>query len=187
MVCTMAQQKYTTIIFGCGNWIMGDDGFGPEVVTQLNAGYNLPDHVEAVDAGTAVREYLFDYLLCSAQSEDGLPQRIILVDAVDFSDRQAGEVFPLSIHDIPRQKIHDFSLHQFPTVNLLAELEEYTTITVDMLVAQVDHIPDRIEPGLSPCVALAVPLACQKIIEMVSATRRDRLHPVGPVSRQRIL
>lgn len=184
MVCTMAQQKHMTIIFGCGNRIMGDDGFGPEVITQLNAGYNLPDHVEAVDAGTAVREYLFDYLLCSAQSEEGRPQRIILVDAVDFSDRQAGEVFPLSIYDIPRQKIHDFSLHQFPTVNLLAELVEYTTIAVDMLVAQVDYIPDRIEPGLSPSISLAVPLACQKVIEMISATSHDRLHPVEPVSRR---
>jgi len=179
----MAQQKDMTIIFGCGNRILGDDGFGPEVVTQLNANYNLPDDVEAVDAGTAVREYLFDYLL----SEEGRPPRIILVDAVNFNDRQAGEVFPLSIDDIPKQKIHDFSLHQFPTVNLLAELSEYTTIAVDMLVAQVDYIPDRIAPGLSPCIALAVPVACRKVIEMVSTTSHDRLHQVGPVSRQRIL
>ncbi|HKJ65521.1 MAG TPA: hydrogenase maturation protease [Desulfopila sp.] len=51
------------MIFGCGNRIMGDDGFGPAVIDMLSSRYRLPDSVVAVDAGTAVREYLFDYLL----------------------------------------------------------------------------------------------------------------------------
>ncbi len=166
----MAQQKFSaifsTVIFGCGNLIMGDDGFGPEVVTWLNSKYSLPPDVAAIDAGTGVREYLFDYLL----SPEGRPQRIILLDAVDFDNRRPGEVFTIEVSAIPSQKIHDFSLHQFPTVNLLAELEEHTGITVDVVVAQVEHIPDQIEPGLSQSMEKAVPVACRKVIQMISKT-----------------
>lgn len=145
---------------------MGDDGFGPEVVACLNSKYVLPQGVAAIDAGTGVREYLFDYLL----SSDGRPERIILLDAVDFNDKEPGEVFTIEVSAIPAQKIHDFSLHQFPTVNLLAELEEHTGIAVDVVVAQVEHIPDQIEPGLSPSIQKAVPVACAKVVGMLRDT-----------------
>ena len=68
--------------------IMGDDGYGPAVVDELNAHYNLSDDVQAVDVGTAVREYLFDYIL----SVEGRPDTIIILDAVDLPNRQPGEI-----------------------------------------------------------------------------------------------
>jgi coenzyme F420 hydrogenase subunit delta len=166
----MAQQKHSsivsTVIFGCGNLIMGDDGFGPEVVAWLNSKYALPHGVAAIDAGTGVREYLFDYLL----SPEDRPQRIILLDAVDFHDRKPGEVFSIEVAAIPPQKVHDFSLHQFPTVNLIAELQEHTGIMVDIVVAQVEHIPEQIEPGLSQSMKKAVPVAGKKVAQMISMT-----------------
>lgn len=145
---------------------MGDDGFGPEVVACLNTKYALPQGVAAIDAGTGVREYLFDYLL----SSEGRPERIILIDAVDVHDREPGEVFSIEVSAIPSQKTHDFSLHQFPTVNLLAELEEHTGISVDVVVGQVEYIPDQIEPGLSQSMRKAVPVACNKVVQMISTT-----------------
>lgn len=159
----MAQFGYSTVIFGCGNPIMGDDGFGPEVVAQLNAKYTLPQGVAAIDVGTGVREYLFDYLL----AEEGRPERIILLDAVDFQGREPGEVFLINAAKIPSQKIHDFSLHQFPTVNLLSELEEHTEIKVYILVVQVEYIPGEIAPGLSQSIREAVPVACAKVMQML--------------------
>jgi coenzyme F420 hydrogenase subunit delta len=166
----MAQQKFPavlkTVIFGCGNQIMGDDGFGPEVVAWLNSRYTLPPDVVAIDAGTGVREYLFDYLL----APEGRPERIILLDAVDFHNKKPGEVFSIEVSAIPSQKIHDFSLHQFPTVNLLAELEEHTGIRVDVVVAQVEHIPDQIEPGLSQSMQNAVVVACDKVAQMIGTS-----------------
>jgi coenzyme F420 hydrogenase subunit delta len=144
---------------------MGDDGFGPAVIDALNSTeYCLPDSVAAVDAGTNVREYLFDYLLAA----DGRPQRIIILDAVDFPDRKPGEVFTIASTSIPPLKIHDFSLHQFPTVNLLSELEEHTGMDVVILAAQVEFIPDEIMPGLSPSMRQAIPVACEKILQILS-------------------
>jgi coenzyme F420 hydrogenase subunit delta len=151
------------MIFGCGNIIMGDDGYGPAVVDQLNSRYQLPENIQAVDAGTCVREYLFDYLLM----EEGRPGQIIILDAVDFADRSPGEVFQILPDQIPAKKIHDFSLHQFPTVNLLQELAQNTGIRVLILAAQIEYIPDEIAPGLSSAMSRAVTVACEKISQIL--------------------
>jgi coenzyme F420 hydrogenase subunit delta len=160
----MRTSQEVVKIFGCGNVIMGDDAYGPSVIDKLNATYDIPDYVEAVDVGTCVREYLFDYLLM----EEGRPDRIIILDAVDFTDRKPGEVFEIRPPDIPAKKIHDFSLHQFPTVNLLQELEDNTGIKVLILAAQIEFIPEEIAPGLSPAMSKAVNIACEKVSQVLS-------------------
>jgi len=160
----MAQEHISTVIFGCGNVVMGDDGYGPAVVDALNSRYQLPAGVEAIDAGTGIREYLFDYILTA----EGRPDRIIVLDAVDFPDRQPGDVFLMDTSAIPLKKIHDFSLHQFPTVNLLVELEQHTGVRVFILAAQVESIPEEITPGLSPAMSAAVSVACEKVLQILS-------------------
>ncbi|THB70336.1 MAG: hydrogenase maturation protease [Desulfobulbaceae bacterium] len=154
----------STVIFGCGNLIMGDDGFGPTVIKELHDNYQLPPSAEAIDAMTGIREYLFDYLLMA----EGRPEHIIILDAVDFDDREPGDVFFIDSSSIPAKKIHDFSLHQFPTVNLLHELEEHTGIKVTIIAAQVEYIPAEIEPGLSKPMITAVSRACEKIMHILS-------------------
>ena len=160
----MDQKRISTVIFGCGNVVMGDDGYGPAVVDELNSRYELPEDVEAIDVGTCVREHLFDYVL----SAEGRPDRIIILDAVDFPDRKPGDVFLMDTSAIPPKKIHDFSLHQFPTVNLLVELEQHTGIRVYILAAQVECIPEEITPGLSPAMSAAVSVACEKVLQILT-------------------
>lgn len=153
-----------TVIFGCGNTLLGDDGYGPAVIAQLDADHMLSQEVTTVDAGTGIREYLFDYLLAS----DLRPEKIIILDAVDFPGRKPGEVFEIDPSEVPTEKIHDFSLHQFPTVNLLCELKEETGMTVSIIAAQVKSIPDQVAPGLSAPMQRAVETACKRIIELTS-------------------
>ena len=154
----------STMIFGCGNLLMGDDGFGPAVIEELNRKNELPETAAAIDAMTGIREYLFDYLL----SEEGRPEHIIILDAVDFAERLPGEIFLIDSAAIPAKKIHDFSLHQFPTVNLLHELEQHTGIKVTIIAAQAEYIPVEIEPGFSPSMTAAVPRACDMIMHLLS-------------------
>ncbi len=160
----MAQSEYATVVFGCGNMLMGDDGFGPAVIEKLNASSTLPVTVAAIDAGTGIREYLFDYLLTA----EGRPEELIIHDAVDCNGRRPGEVFELAISAIPSLKISGFSLHQFPTVNLLAELQEHTGVQITLLAAQVEHIPDEISLGLSSSMRHTIPVACEKILQLLS-------------------
>lgn len=149
----------SVLIFGCGNILWGDDGFGPAVIQALQERYQLPADVLAVDVGTSIRDILFDLTL-----SDKKPKKIFIIDAVEYPDRKPGEVFEIPVEGIPAKKTSDFSLHQFPTVNLLHELKKYSQIDIKILVAQVDAIPEEVKPGLSPIMASAVETACHRLL-----------------------
>ena len=160
--------KKKTLIFGCGNILIGDDGFGPAVIDHLNRHCTLPDDVLAMDMGTSIRDTLFDLTL-----SENKPDRIIIVDAVDFPDRAPGEIFTIPVERIPEKKISDFSLHQFPTVNMLAELEAHAKIEVIILVAQIEALPDEIGPGLTKTLEDAVAPACERILVILQRHPQD--------------
>ena len=150
------------LIFGCGNILFGDDGFGPAVVQYLQENYALPKDVLAMDVGTSIRDLLFDLALSEKK-----PQKIIIIDAVDHPGRKPWEVFEIPVDAIPPQKVADFSLHQFPTVNMLRELQEHTQMEIHIVVVQVQEIPEEVRPGLSPAVAEAVKDANARILQIL--------------------
>ena len=152
----------SVLIFGCGNILWGDDGFGPAVIQRLTEHYDLPDEVLALDVGTAIRDILFDLVL-----SDRKPQKIFIVDAVDYPDRRPGEVFEIPVEGIPAQKTSDFSLHQFPMVNMLQELKDHSPMDVKIIVTQIDTIPEEVKPGLSPAVTNAVDAACRTLMAAI--------------------
>ena len=160
----MIQELHTkpVLVFGCGNPLFGDDGFGPAVIEHLKIHYRLPESVLAVDAGTSIRDFLFDLLLASVK-----PSQIYIVDAVSLPDRQPGQLFNLELDKIPIPKASDFSLHQFPSVNLLWEMNSLTPINVQVLAVQAGHIPDFVQPGLSPEVQAAVEPACKRLLYQI--------------------
>ncbi|HKJ66102.1 MAG TPA: hydrogenase maturation protease, partial [Desulfopila sp.] len=92
---------------------------------------------------------------------------IILLDAVDYQAREPGDVFLISPRMIPAKKVHDFSLHQFPSVNLLSEIEEYTGIGVTIIAAQMECLPKEVKEGLSSSMEAAVVRACEIITQML--------------------
>ncbi|MEM5788930.1 MAG: hydrogenase maturation protease [Syntrophobacteraceae bacterium] len=153
---TTIQDLFTkpVLIFGCGNILMGDDGFGPAVIDHLQENYRLPSHVAALDVGTSIRELLFDLVLMPER-----PRIIYIVDAVFNSEHLPGEIFETDIARIPSIKVNDFSLHQFPSVNLLRELQDGAGVRVRVLAVQVGKIPEEIGQGLTEPVRAAVPRA----------------------------
>jgi len=151
------------LIFGCGNLLWGDDGFGPAVVQRLKETHPLPPDVLALDVGTSIREILFDLALSETK-----PQKLIIVDAVDYPERRPGEVFEIPVEGIPAAKTADFSLHQFPTVNLLQEIKDHTGIHIKIIVGQVQEIPEEVKPGLSDTLQGAVAAACERIMAEMS-------------------
>ncbi len=165
------------LIFGCGNVLFGDDGFGPSVIDHLQKHYVLPSQVFLMDVGTGIRDILFDLALSPKR-----PQKLVIIDAVDSPCRKPGEVFELRVEEIPTNKSADFSLHQFPTVNLLKELRDHTGIDIRILVAQVDSIPAEVRCGLSEPLRSAVVEACDRIVQSIegvpSPTTKIR-HPAG--------
>ena len=120
------------LVLGCGNVLMGDDGFGPAVVKKLQQQYDLPADVHVEDVGTSVRDVLFNITLL-----DQRPEHVIVLDAVDKPDRKDGEVFEISLDEIPAAKLTDYSFHQFPTSNLLKEIQEQAGLRVTIIAAQI--------------------------------------------------
>ncbi len=145
-----------TLILGCGNVLFGDDGFGPAVVEYLQSHYRIPDDVYLMDAGTGVRKLLFTLALSPERV-----RQIIIVDAVD-KGRIPGEIFEISLEDVPREKTDDLSLHQVPSSNLAKDLRDIG-IDIHILVCQVAAIPETVRPGLSESIKDAVPRMCSLI------------------------
>ena len=156
--CPDYYQK-TTLILGCGNILIGDDGFGPAVVDYLNEHCRVPANAAVLDVGTGVREVLFNVILAEKK-----PERIIIIDALDCG-RESGEVFTVAIEDIPESKIHDFSVHQMPTLNMLKELRDLCHVDVVVLAAQPESIPETVQSGLSKKIQSAVPRVRKYIIK----------------------
>ncbi len=146
------------LVVGCGNQLLGDDGFGPAVIESLEAQNILADHIGLLDAGTSVRELLFDLLLSSP-----IPKRLILIDAVQHSNVLPGEIIRIDIDQIPENKVADYSLHQFPTINMLKELRDASMIDIEIYAVQIDNIPQMVKPGLSKPVKEAVRKLCNLI------------------------
>jgi coenzyme F420 hydrogenase subunit delta len=93
---------------------------------------------------------------------------LIVVDAAYHQGVDPGTVRCCRAADLERTKAHDFSLHQFPTVNLLAELESETRMRVELLLAQAETLPDEVRPGLSPVMEEAVRRACTLILQRIA-------------------
>ncbi|MCP4201481.1 MAG: hydrogenase maturation protease [bacterium] len=150
------------LIFGCGNVLLGDDGFGPAVIERLRERGDLPDDAHPEDVGTSIRGILFDIALL-----DRRPEHIIVLDAVDKPERAPGEVFEISVDEIPEKKIADYSFHQFPTTNLLKELQDASGIRVTIVAAQTAAELEEVRPGLSEPMRSAVTEAADLVIRML--------------------
>ena len=162
------------LVLGCGNVLFGDDGFGPAVARRLLASENLPEELCVIDAGTAVRQILFNVVLSERR-----PRKIIVVDAMDKGFKP-GELFRPSIESVPLNKLDDFSVHQLPTSNLLYELRELCGVDVELIVCQVRDIPESVSPGLSPPVGAAVSTAVDMILREARSLRCEM--PTAPAA-----
>jgi coenzyme F420 hydrogenase subunit delta len=146
------------VVLGCGNILFGDDGFGTHVAEHLERECLIPSHVSVINAGTGVREILFDLVI-----SDLRPKKVIVIDAVD-KNRRPGDIFRIDVGEVPIHKVDDFSLHHLPTTNLLKELNDLCNVEVIIIVGQVESIPDMVRPGLSDVLAKSVALAAQEVL-----------------------
>lgn len=151
--------KKEILIAGCGNKLFGDDGFGPEVVDYLLSHCNIPDNICLLDVGTGIRKILFTISLSEPR-----PKVIVIIDAVD-KGKKPGEIFEITLDEVPPEKIDDFSIHQVPSSNLLKELRDLCAVNVRVMACQIKAIPEIMQSGLSEPVKKAVPLMAQWIAD----------------------
>lgn len=138
------------LVFGCGNTLFGNDGFGPEVVRHVKEHCKTPESALLLDAGTGIRDYMFDLLLMEDK-----PEHLFVIDAVTAEGKKEGDIFEMNVPDVPKEKMSDFSLHQSPSSSLLGELENLG-VNVRIFCVHTDTVPNEINPGLSEKVQKAV-------------------------------
>ena len=160
--------KKRVLILGVGNVLFGDDGFGPAAADYLSKNCHVPDDVHVMDVGIGAGDILFTVGLSPKK-----PERIIILDAVDLK-KKPGKIFQLSIDDLPENKLTDFSLHLFPSANLLKELKDRMGVDIVILACQAEHIPDSVSMGLSESVKKALPKAAQMALKLAQAFESER-------------
>jgi len=148
------------LILGVGNMLFGDDGFGPAAADYLLKNCEIPDDVYVMDVGIGAGDVLFTVGLSPEK-----PEKIIVLDAVDVK-RKPGEIFELSIDDLPANKVTDFSMHLFPSANLLKELRDQMGVNIIILACQAERMPDAVSPGLSDVVKQALPRAAKMALKL---------------------
>jgi coenzyme F420 hydrogenase subunit delta len=154
-------QTSRVLVLGCGNVLLGDDGFGPAVIAEIKSGCRLPSDVNAEDVGTSVREVLFDIALSERR-----PAHLILVDTIKRGGKKHGEVFEVNVGDLPEEKITDYSIHQFPTSNLLKEIADLCGVQVTIIAAQLSHPATNVTMELSEPMKKAVLTAAKMVSDL---------------------
>jgi coenzyme F420 hydrogenase subunit delta len=154
-------QTARILILGCGNTLLGDDGFGPAVIEALEKNYGLPRDVHAEDVGTSIGEVLFDIAVSEKR-----PAHIVLIDTINKEGRDYGEVFEIDANDLSEKVMADYALHQSPASNLLKEIQNFCGVKVTVIAAQMSDTPEQLTMHLSEKMKKAVLVAAQKAYEL---------------------
>jgi len=154
-----------SVILGCGNILLGDDGFGPEVARYIEENLEIPPDVCVFNAGTSVRKILFDFIFGEK------PERIIIVDAIDRG-RKPGEVFEVPLDDLgPILRSDDYASHLGPTSNLLFDLSDERGIEIRIVACQVSETTEEMGTPLTAAVAAAIPGAAETALRMADVNQ----------------
>lgn len=148
-----------TLIAGFGNVLLGDDGFGVEVVARLGAS-ELPAHVQVMDVGIGG-------LHCVLRLMEGFAA-VIVVDAV----RRGGPpgtlyVFPPGIADLDVGGAEAIDPHVAEPVQALALAKALGHLPAAAMVVGCEPASCRPGAPLSGAVRAAVERAAETIRRML--------------------
>lgn len=140
------------LVLGIGNPLLGDDGFGVEVVRRLRE-RERPPSVEFLDGG-ALGLYLLPHL-------EGR-SHVLVVDAIDFGGRP-GEVVRLRSTEVPAYCGLKLSEHQATFHEVLALMDLMEIKPRELLFVGVQPRSTRWGDPLSPEVEAAIPGVIEEI------------------------
>ena len=148
------------LIFGAGNLLLSDEGFGVHFIRHLQDRYLFPPEIELFDGGTLG-------IMVSHMLEDA--DIVYLVDVIEASGAPG---------DIYRYEKDDFMLGTLPVkmsphqigiqeILALSEIRERCPEKITLL----GIIPHSYEAGveLSPALALKLPVLSEMLIEELTA------------------
>jgi len=145
-----------TLIFGAGNLILSDEGFGVHCINYLEEHYDFPEEVELFDGGTLG-------IMVTHKIEEA--DRVYIVDTVETAGAP-GEVFRFEKEDIMLNRLPvKLSPHQIGIQEMLfiSEMRGGCPPRISLLGV----IPETLDAGneLSATVGERLPLVARLLVD----------------------
>ena len=150
-----------TLIFGAGNLLLSDEGFGVHFIKYLQDHYNFSDDVELYDGGTLG-------IMVTHWLEEA--DRVFLVDVIEAAG-EPGEIFRYEKDDFMLGRLPvKLSPHQIGIQEVLALSELRGRCPEQVTLFGV--IPASYEAGveLSPLVAAKLPGLAELVVAEITAS-----------------
>ena len=154
-----------TLVLGCGNILLADDGFGFAVVQKLNEMKESnpilnSNHIGIIDAGTGASHFILSLI------DEGTPlKKIIIADIIDYG-LKPGQLTKLYVKDLPNIPKYHIDAHDMPLAGMLNDIHDKYGVEVVVVGCQYKHMsaPD-ICMELSDEVTASVDKAAEMVIE----------------------
>lgn len=150
-----------TLVLGLGNTICGDDGVGIGIARALKEDVcGLEAEVtETTAAGIGLLDLIMGY------------DRLIVVDAIQTKDGEAGQVYRLGLEDLPAS-LHSATLHD---VDLTTALELGRRLGMGMpreVIIYAVEVADvaTFREGCTPEVERSIPVAARLVLQELKRT-----------------
>lgn len=154
-----------TLILGCGNILLADDGFGFAVVQHLNEMKPTTpilnsEKIGIIDAGTGASHFILSLI-----DEESKIKKVIIADIIDYG-LSPGELTRLYPEDLPKIPKYHIDAHDMPLAGMLNDVHEKYGIDIVVIGCQYKHLsgPD-VCVELSEEVTAAVDKAAQMVLE----------------------
>ncbi len=150
-----------TLVVGLGNPILGDDGVGWQIASELQKIKQLPTEVTVESlavGGITLMEALIDY------------DRAIIVDSIVTREEPIGKVSCYPLDDLPNftsghmNSAHDASLNE--ALQMGRSLGAHLPGEIDVVTVEAHKVYEFSEE-LTPAVASAIPEAVRIILDLL--------------------
>jgi hydrogenase maturation protease len=150
-------------VLGIGNPLLGDDGFGVEVVRRLSEEMRESPDVEIIDGGS-LGIYLLPYL------ED--KTHLIVVDAINFNGKP-GEIIKFKLEEIPGYISFKLSEHQITFHEVIALMNLLNIKPDESLIIGVQPKTNHWGDTMSQEVSEAIDKVVDEVKEQIKKWRES--------------
>jgi hydrogenase maturation protease len=146
------------LIYGAGNLILSDEGFGVHFVRYLEESYQIPENVELYDGGTLGIMVHFKF-----EEAD----KVILVDVVDAAG-EPGDIFRYDREEIMLKRIpvkmspHQIGLQEMLLLGEMRDAPKSELTFFGIIPASLDP-GDRLSPPLQQGLEKVASLVVQEL------------------------
>lgn len=145
-------------VLGIGNLLVGDDGFGPRVLEELQT-REIPENVELIDAGVGGMA-----ILSWIEEAD----KIIIIDSVQTGNEPVGTVYRFTDKEMPPSNMFMLSLHDLNLVDTLNIGRLVQKMPEEIIIYGIEVVRlTEFTKEMSPEVEAAVKEVADLIIEEI--------------------